>query len=186
MLGARSREDLGALESGWGPPLVGGPVTRGCHLPLWVSVHLPVDGRDGPGLAELTLPPVLAAQSDGHLARGPRAPRGVAALGSLCPEYTAANKHACRPWALGQPWCLGPSAGLLPSQWSSWELPEMGVGPREGSVSGRRGPCGPQRGPAPWEQWGCCTARHLGAGSPCFSSALKPALGRRGELGSGG
>ena len=189
MLGARSREVLGALESGWGPPLVGGPGTRGRHLPPWVLVHLPVDGSDGPGLAELTLPRVLATQSDGHLARGPRAPRSVA-CGRLGVSLPRVQLPASTRANLGQPWCLGPSAGLLPSQWSGWELPKAGMelegcsslGSREGSVSGRRGLCGPRRGPAPWERWGCCTARHLGAGSPCFSSVLKPTLGKRGGL----
>lgn len=134
MLGARSREDLGALESGWGPPLVGGPVTRGCHLPLWVSVHLPVDGRDGPGLAELTLPPVLAAQSDGHLARGPRAPRGVAcgSLGVSLPRVQPPTSTRADLGPSGSPGVLVPLLGCFHLSGAAGSCPRWGWGPGKG------------------------------------------------------
>lgn len=62
-------------------------------LPSLGASSPPHRRQGGSGLAELTLPPVLVTRRYGHLARGPRAPCGVA-----CGSLGVSLPKAQQPW----------------------------------------------------------------------------------------
>lgn len=95
----------------------------------------PCRRQGGSGLAELTLPPVLATRRYGRLARGPRVPCGVAcgSLGGLAAQSTAVLVNSRAD--------LAPSGGLL--------VPRLGCLRLSGALANHLMRVG-WMSPAPW------------------------------------